>query len=157
MELKGLELIKAYNADRSRFMPMYYYSDQTGSRNDWGGANIGWYAGLLEENRPFFADCWGMEGATMLTLYVSAEGIGEITATELEHRFEEAGYYRRLRTLYSGPSLTTITDREGNVFLALNLMVGEDEDPALIDGAPVLPYRILNEYNSAPDQQRTEQ
>jgi len=36
--------------------------------------NLGWDAGLLEGNRPYFLECWATCGITMLTYQIPAEG-----------------------------------------------------------------------------------
>ena len=145
--LNGLDLIKAYREDPEKYLPFTDHTDEMPSRNKYGEVNIGWYAGLLEENRPFFAECWAVDQITMLTIYVSAEGIEDKTAAELDQWFQQIGYYSYRNTDHSHPDVRTFPDKKGNTFFSINIAVGIDDEPALIDGARIIPWRVLNEYN----------
>ena len=147
MLLSGLELIKAYRADPDRYLPMIDHKEQMPGRNEYGEVNIGWNAGLLEENRPYFAECWAVDQMTMLTICVSARGIEDKTPEEIDLWFQDAGYYS-----YRGEKKYPAKVRRekypnGDEFFIVNLLVGEEGEPALIDGAPVIPWSVLNEYN----------
>ena len=93
MSLSGLELIKAYRENPERYLPMIDHTWEMPAVNEYGEVNIGWYAGLLEENRPFFAVCWAVDHMTTLTIYVSAKGIEDKTAEELDQWFQDIGYF----------------------------------------------------------------
>ena len=50
------------------------------------------------------------------------------------------------RNEYGGknyPSISTFTDRNGNGFFSATMCVGVDDDPALIAGAPILPWSAM--------------
>ena len=78
-DLSGLELVKACREHPERYYPMRDHTEQVSRRDKFGDSNIGWYAGLLDENRPFFAECWASDGITMLTIFVSVKGIEDRT------------------------------------------------------------------------------
>ena len=145
--LSGLELIRSYRKNPENYLPMTDRTEEMPGRNEYGEVNIGWYAGLLEEKRPFFAECWSVDGMTMLTITVSAKGIEEKTAEEMDRWFQDAGYYRYRKDDHYLPTVGRFTRPDGNEFFNLNVAVGADEGPAQIDGAQVLPWSVLNEYN----------
>ena len=57
MKLEGLDLIKEVRANRERYLPMIDHTEEVPRRNEYGDVNIGWNAGLLEPNRPYFVEC----------------------------------------------------------------------------------------------------
>lgn len=147
MNLSGLDLIESYNANPGYYLPMKYPTKEIPSRNEYGEVNIGWYAGLIEENRPFFVECWAIDQMTNLTISVSAKEIEDKTAEEIDQWFQKVGYY----SYRSGKRYPAHVDKmkktDGNEFFIINLCVGIDDEPALIDGAPIIPWNVLNEYD----------
>ena len=93
--LIGMDLIRAYDEHPEEFLPLNKPHNEVPPRNEYDETNIGWYAGLLDENRPFFAECWAVDGITVLTMFVSTLGIENETPEELEQRFLDRGYYRK--------------------------------------------------------------
>ena len=146
MKLSGLELIKSYRANPEHYLPMLDRTEEVPSKNEYGEVNIGWNAGLLEENRPYFAECWAVDHITSLTIYVSTKGIEEMTAEEMDRRFQDIGYYSYRDKDHKKPFLDKF-NWHGNEFFTFNITVGVDEEPALIDGALICPWSILNDYN----------
>ena len=55
MKLEGLALIKDYRKNPDKYLPAIDHTEEVPAVNEYGERNIGWYAGLLEENRIFFA------------------------------------------------------------------------------------------------------
>lgn len=147
MSLTGLELIKAYRANPEQYLPMVDRTGETPARNEYGEYNIGWNAGLLEENRPYFVECWAVDQITMLTIYVSTKGIEDKTAEELDQWFQEIGYFSYRDKKYYPAEIRTFNNPKGDEFFSINITVGVEDGPGLIDGAPILPWSILNEYN----------
>ena len=147
MKLHGIKLIEAYREHPEQFYPMYPVTEQMPDRNEYGEVNIGWWAGLLDEKRPFFAECWAVYGITMFTLIVSAEGIEEKTAEELDAWFQEVGYYRQKNPGSNLPRVDKFTGKDGHEYFTINLAVGVEEEPAKIEGGRIEPWSILNEYN----------
>ena len=150
MELWGLDMIKAYREHPEQFLPMIDLKGQIPAvqeYEDYTEHNIGWNAGILEGNRPFLATCWAADQITILTIYVSAEGIENYTVKELDQLFLKIGYYSYRNEENMSNSMDTFSDRERNKFFILTITVGIDDDPALIDGAPLESYKVLNEFN----------
>ena len=147
MSLSGLELIKAYRANPEQYLPMMDHTWEMPAVNEYGEVNIGWYAGLLEENRPFFAVCWAVDHMTTLTIYVSAKGIEDKTAEELDQWFQDIGYFSYRDQEHYPADVQTFGNPADGEFFMLTIGVGIDGEPALIDGAPVEPWSVLNEYN----------
>ena len=147
MMLSGLELIKSYRMDPDRYLPILDRREEVPGRNEYGEVNIGWYAGLLEENRPFFAECWAVDRMTMLTICVSARGIEEKTAEEMDRWFQDAGYYSYRGEKQFPARVNKVKYPNGEEFFIINLLIGSEDDPALVDGAQIIPWSVLNEYN----------
>ena len=144
--LTGLELIKAYRKHPENYLPFVDRKVQTPARNEYGEVNIGWNAGLIGENRPYFAECWATDGITMLTVYMSSSGLEDKTPDELAALIQESGYYRAKEGDQT-PTVGTFTNPRGEGFFSINIGVGAGEEPALIEGAPVIPWKVLNDYN----------
>lgn len=48
-----------YDAEKDKYLPLIdKYNIETPDRNEFDDVNIGWYAGIVEANRPFYAECW---------------------------------------------------------------------------------------------------
>ena len=37
--------------------------------------SIGWAKGKISDGRPYWAECWAQDGITMLTIYLSSDGL----------------------------------------------------------------------------------
>ena len=146
-ELKGLELVKEYREHPDRYLPMMDHTEQVPRRNEYGDVNIGWYAGLLGENRPFFAECWAADRITMLTVFIPTKGIEEKTPAELEEWLLEIGYFSFKNEDHSPAEVVVFTNEKKEDFFSVNICVGSEDGEALIDGAPLLPWSVLNDYN----------
>ena len=83
---------------------------------------------------------------TVLTIYVSADGIEDISPEELEKMVQESGYYSYVEPGHKA-SVKTITNNKGDTFFALDITVGIDEDPSWINGGKIYGWAVLNEYN----------
>ena len=147
MELEGLELIKSYRANPGQYLPMLDHTGQMPDRNEYGEVNIGWYAGMLEENRPFFVECWAVDQITTLTIYVSSKGIEDKTVEELYQWFQDIGYYSYRDEVHACEKMHSFSNSSGDEFFMLTVTVGVEDEPARIDGAPIWPWAVLNEYN----------
>jgi len=147
MILHGIKLIEDYRKHPDKYLPLYYPTGQTPERNEYDEVNIGWWAGLLDEKRPFFAECWAVDGITMLTIAVSTEGIEDITVEDLDKMFQDAEYYKQREPGQNLPHVDTFISKEGHKLYSINLTVGVEDEPARIDGGWIDPWAILNEYN----------
>lgn len=146
--MTGLDVIRESKKPDNGWLPMIDSAYRiVKNRNEYGDVNIGWNAGLIGENRPFYAECWATDGITMLTVYFSTKGIEDYTDEQVDKLLVDAGYYTHREKSY-GVQAMKFTDGNGNEFFSANIAVG-DEDDVFIDGATIYPFKILNEYNSA--------
>ena len=136
MELKGLDLIKAYRDHPDAFLPMIDIRKEVPRvkvyEDGYREYNIGWNAGILEGNRPFLAMCWAAESMTTLSLYVSSKGIENITAEELEQMFLDYGYYSYREGNRYSPDIREFSDPHGNRFFLLTVAVGIPAQPGVV-------------------------
>ena len=147
MKLHGIKLIEAYKEHPDRFYPLNYTTEYVPERNEYDEVNIGWYAGMVDEKRPFYAECWAWEGITMLTISISADGIEDMTDEELDKLFQSAKYYRQRDPGHNLPKVDKFNGKDGHEYFVLNLTVGIEDEPSRIDGGWIESWDILNEYN----------
>ena len=116
---------------------------------DWDDpeVNIGWDAGLLTPDRPYFAECWAVGGITVLTYFVSVIGIEDAGTGELVRMLTDAGLFRLLDPAEPRTSVAKFEDGRGNQFFSINVTVGI-EDETYIEGGRIFSFRPLNEQNS---------
>ena len=138
-----------------RVHPEHYYplvdraEQHFKSRTEDGDVNIGWNAGLLEGNRPWFGECWAAEGVTMLTYFISTRDIEDRTPEQLGAMLEEPGIVRftdpdRDNT----PKVFKFTDGKGNEFFSVNIAAGaEDKTYTTGDSGIIHSFRELNRFN----------
>ena len=146
MPLTGLDMIREYRTNPEKYLPMYDVTWQMSPRNEYDEVSIGWNAGLLDGNRPYFADCWAIDQVTMLTFYLCTKDIEGASPEFLAQLFIDSGYFWP-KEGYKPPYVRTFTDKNGNEFYSINLGVGVDDSPASIGGAPIIAYSRLNEFN----------
>ena len=109
--------------------------------------NLGWDAGLLDGNRPYFLECWATCGITMLTYFVSTKGIEDASTEDLVRMLTEAGLFRVVNPEGPGTAVMKFEDDHGNEFYSINVTVGV-EDELYVEGGRWYPFGPLNEYNS---------
>lgn len=140
--IKGLDVIRAYRNNKGNWYPMVEHVEKTVSgENEYGEYNIGWNAGMFDENRPFFAEYWAVNCISMITVFVCSRGIEKLSKKEILGRLKETGFYSEREGNVSA-QVETFKDSKGNSFFSINIVAG-DEDGKYIDGAPVLPFGIL--------------
>ncbi len=144
---ESIELIREIRMNRDAWLPLIDHADQVFPPvNEFEDKNIGWYAGVIQDNRPFFVECWATEGITMLTIFFSVIGLENKTAGELSGIFESIGYYKVIGT-ERHVALRTFTDSNNNEFYSLNITVGV-EDETYIEGGTIYSFKLLNELNT---------
>ena len=117
------------------------------SRTKSGDVNIGWNIGVLDGNRPWFAECWARDQITMLTYFISAKGMEEAKTEDLVRLLEGGHLVTFLDREHPRVSVMKFEDDSENVFFSINITVGY-EDETYIKGGRIFPYGPLNEYNS---------
>lgn len=147
--LSGTDLIAAYRSEPDRFLPMIVPAGKQGGKNEYGETDIGWNAGLLPDGRPFFVECWAADGASYLTFYLSARGIERCSGDEILQMVQKAGYLQLRKSGGETAEAETFTDPKGEAFFSVTITVGLEEEPARIQGAPILPWSVLNESYAA--------
>ena len=150
-KITGLEILKRYKSGETDWLPLIDLAFRIVPKtNKFGDVNIGWNAGLIDDNRPFYCECWATGGVTMLTLYVSTEGIEDYDAIQMEKLYTEIGYYKPKEgyEVKDPEGLMVFTDKNNNNFFAFSVVVGIDNEPTEITGAIIYPFSILNEFNS---------
>lgn len=118
-------------------------------RTECGDVNIGWNIGLLENNRPWFGECWAWEGITMLTYFISTKDMEGKTPEELRQLLEDTGLIRfRDPENKRETGVKTFTDGNGNEFYSINIAVGcEDETYITNDTGIIHAFKDLNRFN----------
>ena len=71
------------------------------------------------------------------------------TPEQLDEMFQKAGYYKQRNPGYNIPKADKFTGKDGNEYFVLNLTVGVEDEPALIDGGWIESWDVLNEYNQS--------
>ena len=150
----GIEFLKTYRAHPERYYPLVSHQLKTfPCRDEFGDVNIGWNCGLLDEKRPYFMEFWATEGISMLTIFISTEGIENASVDELDKMMAAAGICRKLPNARETEA-RKFRDSDGNEFFSAGVVVGTDFDdaPQLTDDcAFYYPFSILNEFNGAED------
>ena len=148
-----LELLSKLRDHPERYLPIINHAWKTFPDRDDGTEwyddpeyNIGWDAGLLPENRPYFLECWATCGITMLTYFVSVVGIEDAKDAELIRMLEEAELFRILDPSDSRTEVQKY-DVDGDEFFSINIVVG-DEDNTYVKGGKIFSFRYLNEFNA---------
>ena len=108
--------------------------------------NLGWDAGLLDGNRPYFAECWATGGITMLTYFVSAKGMEDAEKADILKLLTDARLFRPRDPEHPRANMMKFEDKSGNTFFSVNAAV-EDENGTYLDGGTVYPFKELNGYN----------
>lgn len=155
---EALRLLAEIRENPDRFLPMADHAwkvfpavDEGENWYDDPQRNIGWDAGLLEGNRPYFMECWAMCGVTMLTYFVSAEGIGDMTKEALAGMLQDAGLFRILDPENPRTAVMEFTDGSGNKFLSVNITAGNEED-TYVSGGRMFSFASLNRFNSKKEE-----
>ena len=145
--------LKEYRAHPEKYFPLIdhawkCFAEKDTGENPWDDPeyNIGWNAGVIGGNRPFFLECWATCGITMLTYFVSVKGIEEYGETELLKMLEEARLVKVLDPEHPRTTAVKVNDDHGNEFFSVNIVCG-DEKGTYIKGGTIYAYRFLNAFN----------
>lgn len=148
-----IRFLKEYRTHPEKYFPLIDHAWKCFVEKDTGESpwddpeyNIGWNAGVLGGNRPFFLECWATCGITMLTYFVSVKGIEEYGEKELLKMLEEARLVKVLDPEHPRTTAVKVNDDHGNEFFSVNIVCG-DENGTYIKGGSIYSYRFLNAYN----------
>ena len=148
-----IRFLKEYRAHPEKYFPLIdhawkCFAEKDTGENPWDDPeyNIGWNAGEIGGNRPFFLECWATCGITMLTYFVSASGMENAETSDLIRKLEDAKLLKIRDPKRPRTTVMDFEDGKGNQFYSINITVG-DEDGTYIDGGKVYPYAELNRFN----------
>ena len=148
-----IRFLKEYRAHPEKYFPLIdhawkCFAEKDTGENPWDDPeyNIGWNAGVIGGNRPFFLECWATCGITMLTYFVSVKGIEEYGEKELLKMLEEARLVKVLDPEHPRTTAVKVNDDHGNEFFSVNIVCG-DEHGTYIKGGTIYAYRFLNAFN----------
>ena len=148
-----IRFLKEYRAHPEKYFPLIdhawkCFAEKDTGENPWDDPeyNIGWNAGVIGGNRPFFLECWATCGITMLTYFVSVKGIEEYGETELLKMLEEERLVKVLDPEHPRTTAVKVNDDHGNEFFSVNIVCG-DEHGTYIKGGTIYAYRFLNAFN----------
>ena len=86
-----IAFLRDYIANKDDYLPLIDHAWKTfGKRSLTDDVNIGWNAGIVEGNRPYFCECWA-DGYTAITYFISTKGIEDYTVVQLEDMLKKAG------------------------------------------------------------------
>ena len=152
MTLDGIRFLQEYLAKPEKFLPLVDHAWKVfPKRSEFGDVNIGWNAGLIENNRPYFCECWA-EGFTMLTYFISAKGIEDYSVEQMEAMLHKAGIVWFKQPQKDKIAVQPFTDSTGNAFFSVNLVVGDDEATYTEDGI-IYSFNSLNDFNKGRNHQ----
>ena len=148
-----IEFLKEVKTNPSRFLPIFDHAWKTFKKRDDGTEwyddpqyNLGWDAGTLPGNRPYFMECWATSGITMLTYFISAQGLENMSTKDLVKILEDANLVRITDHQHPRAETIKVNDSAGNEFWSVNITVG-DENGTYTQGGQCYPFRYLNEFN----------
>ncbi len=148
-----INLLKEFREHPEKYLPVIDHAWKTFPRREEGTewyddpqVTIGWDAGLLDGNRPYFLECWATCGITMLTYFVSTTGLEDAGENELVNMLEDAKLFRIFDRENPRATAVKIRDHSGNEFHSVNVTVG-DEDNLYLSGGTIFPFSRLNEFN----------
>lgn len=149
-----IKMLSMFRLNPEKFLPVVDHAWKVFPDVDYGTewyddkeVNIGWNTGLLGADRPYFMEAWASNGVTMLTYFVSAEGIENATTGDLVKMLTDAHLFCLLDPENPRTSVMKFEDDHGNVFFSINVTAGTEDD-LYVEGARTYPYGPLNEYNS---------
>lgn len=148
-----IRFLKEYRAHPEKYFPLIdhawkCFAEKDTGENLWDDPeyNIGWNAGVIGGNRPFFLECWATCGITMLTYFVSVKGIEEYGEKELLKMLEEERLVKVLVPEHPRTTAVKVNDDNGNEFFSVNIVCG-DEHGTYIKGGTIYAYKFLNAFN----------
>lgn len=148
-----IRFLEEYREHPEKYLPLtdhaWKHFEKVDYGTDWRDDpwyNLGWDAGLLEGNRPYFMICWATCGITMVTYYVSTEGIGEYGVPELLAMLEKAKLVKVLDPSRPRTDILKFEDGSGKEFFSVNIVCGNEEG-ICAKGGTSYSFAALNRYN----------
>ena len=114
---------------------------------EFGDVNVGWNCGVLDGNRPYFLECWAADGMTILTFFISTDGIEDMYPNAIEEILIRNGLYSKKEKALQ-TAVKIFVDGNQNKMYSINVIVGDEDGTYLDQDCIIFPYRLLNELNS---------
>lgn len=148
--MQGLGFLKEYGKHESEYLPLIDHAGKVFPGRDpkHGEVNIGWNCGLVDGNRPYFAELWAVDGITVLTIFISQIGLETQRPGQIDRMLDDAGLYRMLPGTRR-PAVVPFTDQSGNSFYSVNVIVGDEVMTYAERTLGILPFSLLNKYNES--------
>lgn len=148
---QGPGFLREYREHPERFLPLI--DRQYLTVDEWEDGvirNLGWDAGIYQDNCPYFAECWKLFTATVMTVTLPAAAFpGEPDLKTVLVEFIRNGLVAGLCG-EDPPRIETgaLTDGTGAEFRTFNLVLSEDEQGQMIRwGRGYFRYDELNALN----------
>lgn len=145
---EAIGFLKDYLAHPDQYLPMCDQAWEHFDNSDQPGRLVGWNAGVIDGNRPFFYYASATDTFVTYVIFISTEGLSGWSRKELVPLLCNAGL---LDTFGSNkeevaPMTFEIEGRNGNRFLSINFL--GDGDLRAYEGGYFLPFEALNDFNS---------
>lgn len=150
-----VEFLMYYREHSEEFLPMIDHHKHSFPPCDEGGVkNIGWSCGMLKD-RPYFAECWTIDGMTVLTFFVSVIGIEDYTAEKFDVLFEENNIFTKKADAQE-TTIRKLIDKSGNCFFSVNVIVGLPDEESCFerDNTSIYSYSILDKLNNSNEESK---
>lgn len=106
--------------DRSDFQPKH-----AADRAD--HVDIGYAVGELADGRPFRAELWAQDGVTVLTFFMSTQGIQHSSKQDLYCLLESNNLVEFLDSDNRSLGVGVLADASGNEMFSLNVVIGDED------------------------------
>lgn len=136
-----------YLANEEKYLPMVQYWKQQTKENPAPKGDLGWNAGVINGNRPYYYICWATEGVTTLSIYMTTKGMENATDEELDKLMQENGIYRRKIQEEHKAQIDRFPSGENEFFLITQTVGVEDETYITSDCAAIFSFEALYEFN----------
>ena len=145
---EAIGFLKEYLEHPDQYLPMCDQVWEHFDNSDRPGRLVGWNAGVIDGNRPFFYYASATDTFVTYVIFISTEGLSGWSRKELVPFLCNAGL---LDTFGSNkeevaPMTFEIEGRNGNRFLSINFL--GDGDLHAYEGGYFLPFEALNDFNS---------
>lgn len=128
-ENKSIAFLREYRAHPEKYLPLvdhqYKHFDKW---DDQITRNMFWDAGIMEGDRPYFAECWKVFLTTSMTVFFSAEGYEDVK-NDLTFMLEllRAGLVVPENDDFDHIRVMRFKDGIGHEFISFNCVLGIDE------------------------------
>ncbi len=148
---EAIGFLKKYIMHPDRYLPMCDQVWEIFNEDEFPGHLVGWNAGVIDGNRPFFYYASAIDKLINYVIFISADDIPDTSNKALVPYLCKEGLLDTLGPKKEEAPLWTfiIKSKSGKEFLSINL-TGEG-DLRAYEGGYFLPFEGLNEFNSTRD------